>query len=226
MVNEMMDAVFVDAKAKGYKVDPQPKYVITVKGSSECCNGLADNFRYKVMESVEDSNVKGYKANRSGMEVPDGLLEIYNYVFNLEHTICESGVEADDVVVHYGNQGHIVCALDKDVLGSLEYAYNFGRKEWVENTKEEIAFFPYYQTLTGDSSDGLRGAFRIGDKKARAILEGLTDPLDMWKAVVTTYYTKDQTLEEAIATMRCVLMTQWTPEEGLQLWTPPKKEKK
>jgi len=31
MVNEMMDAVFVDAKAKGYKVDPQPKYVIARK---------------------------------------------------------------------------------------------------------------------------------------------------------------------------------------------------
>ena len=92
--------------------------------------------------------------------------------------------------------------------------------------QEEIAFFPYYQTITGDSSDGLRGAYRIGDKGARKALEGLTDPLAMWKAVVTCYYTKDQTLEEAIATYRCVSMTQWTPENGLVFWQPPKKEEK
>jgi len=224
MVKEIMIACQDDADAKGYDIDPTPTLVLTVKGSSDRCDNLADNFRYEVMESVEDENVKAYKHSRAGMEVPDGLLEIYNYVFDLPNSVCIGGVEADDVVVYYGTQGHIVAALDKDVLGSLEYAYNFGRMEWVENTPEDIAKFPYYQTLTGDSSDGLRGAYRIGDKKATALLEGLTDPLAMWKAVVKTYYMKDQTLEEAIATFRCVSMLQWTPENGLVYWQPPKKE--
>lgn len=229
MVREIVVEVEADANAKGYEMernefgDIEPILVLTVKGSSDRCEDLDDNFRYEVMESVEDVDVKGYKSNRAGMEVPEGLLEIYNYVFDLENCICLGGVEADDVVVYYGQQGHIVAALDKDVLGSLEYAYNFGKLEWIENTKEEIAFFPYYQTLTGDSSDGLRGVYRVGDKKARAILEGLTDPLAMWTAVVKTYFSKEQSLEEAIATMRCVRMDMWSPNKGLVYWQPPKR---
>lgn len=226
MVKEMVAEVAEDAKAKGYEVDLDPIFVLTVKPALGICEGLSDNFRYKVMAEVEDEAVKGYKANRKGMEVPVGLNDIYMYVFNLENTICHSGVEADDVVVYYGRQGHIVCALDKDVLGSLEYAYNFNKKEWIENTIEEIERFPYFQTITGDTSDGLRGVYRVGAKGADKALADCTTHYDMWKAVVTTYYTKGQTLEEAIATFRCVSMNQWTPENGLVLWNPPKKEGK
>lgn len=226
MTKEIVKEVIADAEAKGYQLDIEPIHVITVKGKHEVCSDLADNFRYKVMSEVQDEKVKGYKANRAGMEVPDGLNDIYEYVFNLETTICESGVEADDVVVYYGRQGHIVCALDKDVIGSLEYAYNYGRLEWIENHPDEIAQFPFYQTITGDSSDGLRGVFRVGDKGAKKILGELTCEYTMWKEVVKTYAMKDQSMEEAIATMRCVRMDQWTPENGLELWTPPKKEYK
>jgi hypothetical protein len=225
MTNDIVRAVQEDAGAKGYEVDPEPIHVITVKGKHEVCKDLADNFRYAEMASVEDPNVKGYKANRAGMEVPDGLNDIYEYAFNLETSICESGVEADDVVVYYGRQGHIVCALDKDVLGSLEYAYNYGRQEWVENDPREIAMFPYFQTITGDTSDGLRGVFRVGAKGAEKALAGTSCEYSMWAVVVKTYAMKDQTMEEAIATMRCVRMDQWTPENGLVLWSPPKKDR-
>ena len=102
MTNDIVRAVQEDAEAKGYEVNPEPIHVITVKGKHTVCTGLADNFRYKIMAEVEDEKVKGYKANRAGMEVPDGLDDIYEYAFNLETTICESGVEADDVVVYYG----------------------------------------------------------------------------------------------------------------------------
>ena len=231
MVREIVEEVEEDSIAKGYEMernefgDIEPILVLTVKDSSVKCENLAPNFRYEVMESVEDPDVKAYKHSRKGMEVPDGLGELYDYVFDLDNSICIGGVEADDVVVYYGRQGHIVAALDKDVLGSLEYAYNFGKLEWVEHTKEEIAVFPYYQTITGDSSDGLRGAYRIGDKGAKKLLDGLTDPLAMWTAVVKAYYTKEQSLEEAIATMLCVRMDMWTPEKGLVFWQPPKRNK-
>lgn len=225
MTKDIVRVVLEDADAKGYEVDSEPIHVITVKGKHPVCCDLADNFRYKVMTEVEDTNVKGYKANRAGMEVPEGLDDIYEYAFNLETTICESGVEADDVVVHYGRQGHIVCALDKDVLGSLEYAYNYGRMEWSEKTPEEIALFPFFQTITGDTSDGLRGVYRVGAKGAEKALAGTSCEYTMWKEVVKTYAMKDQSIEEAIATMRCVRMDQWTPENGLVLWTPPKKDR-
>jgi len=221
MKQEIVEAVISDAEAKGYKIDGVYN-VLTVKFSLKCCKGLADNFRYGVMADVKDEKVKGYKSNRAGMPVPEGLNDIYEYVFNLPDTICESGVEADDVCVYYGQNGHMVAALDKDVLGSLEYAYNYGKKEWIENYPEDIKVFPFLQTIMGDSSDGLRGVYRVGAKGAEKALSGIPiDDYSLWKAVVKQYYLKEQTLEEAIATMRSVRMNQWTPEGGLVLWTPP-----
>jgi len=226
MVAEIVKAVQYDAEAKGYEVDPTPILVLTVKGSSDRCDNLADNFRYEVMESVEDDNVKAYKHSRAGMEVPDGLLEIYNYVYDLPNSLCIGGVEADDVVVYYGLQGHIVAALDKDVLKSLPYAYNFGNLEWVEYTEAERRLWFYRQIVTGDSSDGLRGAYRVGDKWVdKNHNEDMTE-LELWTSCVTAYFGKEQTLEEAIATARCVAMTQWTPDDGLVYWQPPKRKKK
>jgi len=223
MVNEIVEAVNVDADAKGYTID-DVFTVLTVKPKLDCCKNMADNFRYNIMEGVQDEKVKGYKANRAGMPVPDGLNDIYEYVFGLDDTICVSGVEADDVCVYYGQNGHMVAALDKDVLGSLEYAYNYGKKEWIENYPEDIKIFPYFQTITGDSSDGLRGVYRVGAKGAeKALLNIPLDDYELWKAVVKQYYLKEQSLEEAIATMRSVSMTQWTPDNGLVLWTPPTK---
>ena len=224
MVNEIVKEVQIDAKAKGYEVDPKPVLVITVKGKHEVCKGLGDNFRYHIMADVADPVVKGYKENRAGMSVPDGLNDLYEYVFRLEASVCVSDIEADDYCVHYGRQGDIVCALDKDVLGSLEYAYNYGKKEWSEKYIEEIQLFPYLQTIMGDSSDGLRGVFRVGLKGAEKALADVTTPYEAWAAVVKQYYLKDQTLEEAIATMHCVRMSQWTPEKHLVLWTPPTKD--
>ena len=158
------------------------------------------------------------------MAVPDGLNDIYEYVYRLDGTVCESGIEADDYCVHHGRKGDIICALDKDVLGSLEYAYNYGKKEWIENYPEEIRLFPYLQTIMGDTSDGLRGVYRVGAKGAEKALAEVDTPYQAWSAVVKQYALKDQSIEEAIATMRCVRMSQWSEEHGLVMWTPPTKE--
>ena len=200
--------------------------VLTVKPKLECCSGMLDNFRYEVMNSVEDEAVKGYKHNRRGMEVPEGLNDLYEYVYGLEQTICISAIEADDYVVRKGLEGHMVSALDKDVIYSVPLAYNYNKFEYIENTKEESRRWFWTQVITGDGGDGIRGIYRVGAKGADKMLEGMesmTD-FDIWKLIVTKYYEKGQTLAEAIATARCVSMTQWTEENGLVLWTPPTKE--
>ena len=219
MANEIVDAVKLERDIE------EVIYVLTVKPKLSCCNGMEDNFRYNVMASVPDTNVKDYKANRAGMAVPDGLNDIYEYVFKLPNTICVSGIEADDVCVRYGIDGHVIAALDKDVLGSLLHAYNYGRKEWVEHTAEDVAKFPYLQTIMGDTSDGLRGVYRVGLKGAEKALADIdsTNQYAMWVAVLKQYYMKDQTLDEAVATMRCVRMDGWNEKDGLTMWTPPKK---
>lgn len=194
-------------------IDKVPNLVVTVKPS---LYDVEPNFRYALMEGIE--GVKGYKENRKDMETPEGLNDLYSYVHALDNTICIEGVEADDVVVYYGRQGHIVCALDKDVLGSLEEAFNYNKMEWVANEPADIVRFPYYQTLTGDPGDGLRGAVRVGAVGASKALEGTESEADMWNAVLEVYDSKGQTKEEALATMRCVRMDQWSPEKGLSLW--------
>lgn len=225
MVKEITDEVDADAKAKGYEIDNHI-VVLTVKPKLAVCNGLEDNFRYDVMDSVTDEAVKGYKENRKGMEVPEGLDDIYEYVAKLPYTIIGSGIEADDICVRMGLEGHIVSALDKDVVYSVPYAYNYGKKEWVETTAHERRLWFWTQCITGDSSDGLRGVYRVGAKGAEKLLADLENISDYeaWKIVVKTYYSKGQTLDEAVATARCVSMTQWTQDKGLVLWTPPTKD--
>lgn len=225
MVREIEEAVDADALAKGYEISNHI-VVLTVKTSHDICNGMANNFRYDEMASVEDENVKGYKANRAGMPVPEGLNELYEYVFKLKGTVIKEGIEADDYVVRKGLDGHIVSALDKDVVYSVPYAYNYGKKEWADTTPEERRLWFWTQCITGDSSDGLRGVYRVGAKGAEKLLKDLDTMTDFeaWKLVVSTYYGKGQTLEEAIATARCVSMTQWTEENGLVLWTPPRRD--
>lgn len=220
-VNEIVYSV-----ATRYKdIDTEPIIVITVKEGSEKCKHLEPNYRYSVMQGVEDIDVKGYKAKRREQEIPEGLLELYNWVYDQPNTICEGGVEADDVCVYMGSQGHLVCALDKDVIGSLPEAYNYGKKEWTSRTELEIRQFPYLQTIMGDASDGLRGVFKVGIKGAEKAIKNKETDIEMWTAVVTEYFKKGQTLEEAVATMLCVRMDMWTPDDGITYWTPPKKGK-
>ena len=225
MVKEIEEAVQEDASAKGYVME-ETIIVLTVKPKLDCCKGLEDNFRYHIMQSVEDEAVKGYKANRAGMAVPEGLNDIYTYVAGLANCIIVGGIEADDYCVRKGLDGNLVSALDKDVVYSVPYAYNYGKKEWIDTTPEERRLWFWTQCITGDSSDGLRGVYRVGAKGAEKLLKDLDNMTDYeaWKLVVTTYYGKGQTLDEAVATARCVSMTQYTDEHGLVLWTPPTKE--
>ena len=125
MVDAIVSEVQIDAQAKGYEVDPTPILVLTVKDSSIKCENLAPNFRYEVMESVEDENVKAYKHSRKGMEVPDGLGDLYDYVFDLPNCICIGGVEADDVGLG------VLAGVDEDpgvgrAVGDLTVDVGFG----------------------------------------------------------------------------------------------------
>jgi hypothetical protein len=219
MLNEIVKEV--DSK---YTIDKHV-IVLTVKSKLECCKDMSDNFRYGVMQEVDDDAVKGYKHNRKGMDVPEGLNDLYEYVHGLENTVCISGIEADDYCVRKGLEGHIVSALDKDVIYSVPLAYNYNKFEYVENTPEEIRLWFWTQVIVGDGGDGIRGIYRVGAKGAEKMLANIADLTDfeVWKLIVTKYYEKGQTLDEAIATARCVSMTQWTEENGLVLWTPPTK---
>ena len=85
-------------------------------------------------------------------------------------------VEADDVVVYLKKKHpvkYILCAIDKDVLYSVEGKhYNYYtntsfdvKARWVKVTKEDTIKWLYAQTIKGDSTDDIQGIYRYGVKK-------------------------------------------------------------
>lgn len=165
-----------------------------------------------------------YKENRKESRKPLGYQELLAYAKANYETITPEGIEADDLVVYMKTkdpEDYILCAIDKDVLyQTVGTHYNYGKDEEVTVDDFDAIWYAYYQTLTGDTSDGYKGAKGIGDKKARKILEDCEDEYEMWQAVVEAYESKEQTEEEALWTMRLANMHQWNGSE-IELWNPP-----
>jgi len=197
------------------------------------------NFRFDVAKLLQDN----YKHNRKDSRKPDKFDEMYRYLKTKHKAKTPRGCEVDDVVVTKKTESpndYVLCAIDKDVLYQTEGThYNYGKDEFVKVTKEESIYYAYLQTLTGDTTDGYKGAFRIGPTKAVAILgvpEGNNKMIEdvlkkakakpekikmllngtqynerqLWAKVLWTYRKCNQTKHEAIATMRLANMHQLT----------------
>jgi len=128
-------------------------------------------------------------------------------------------IEADDVVVWYAYnvENTVIGCIDKDIIDhSPVKCFNYKKWEWTEPIDEETIEDNYWiQALTGDSTDGIKGAVGIGPKKAEAIV---LNPLsfDGWE----TYKTNFDSDEEAILSMRLVRMDQLNKDKELELWEP------
>lgn len=165
-----------------------------------------------------------YKENRKESRKPLGYSELREWVEATYSTHAPDGMEADDYVVYMKTthpEDYILCAIDKDVLNqTVGTHYNYGRDCEVEVDEWEAIKFAYYQTLTGDTSDGYKGVVGIGPKKAEKILADCETEEELWKAVVDTYESRGQTEEEALWTMRLANMHQYNGSE-IVLWEPP-----
>ncbi len=87
-------------------------------------------------------------------------------------------VEADDVVNWLAREkGYMVAAIDKDVINANPtYVFNYNKFKWIPplpNFKIEEWYLK--QTLMGDSTDNIKGAKGIGEKKAAKIVDALVD---------------------------------------------------
>jgi DNA polymerase-1 len=190
-----------------------------------------NNFRYDV---ARDSLADNYKHHRKDVRKPDKLEEMKQYLIKHHRAKITPFCEADDVVVTKKTEApgdYILCAIDKDVLYQTEGTHwNYGKQEWVEVTLIDSVWYAYYQTLVGDTTDGYKGAFRIGPVKAKKILgePGDYNERQLWAKVLCTYRKCKQTKEEALATMRLANMHQLKRNiQGklrLNIWTPPTKE--
>jgi len=191
----------------------------------------SNNFRYDI---AKEGLADGYKHHRKDVRKPDKLDEMRNYLIKNHRAKVTPFCEADDVVVTKKTESpdeYILCAIDKDVLYQTQGTHwNYGKQDWVSVTKAESIWYAYYQTLVGDTTDGYKGAFRIGPVKAKKILGEPEDFSErtLWAKILLTYRKCKQTKEEALATMRLANMHQLKRNtQGklrLNLWTPPSKE--
>jgi 5'-3' exonuclease len=191
------------------------------------------NFRYTDVD-------ENYKANRlvdneTKNRAPAGLHDLKQLfcATHPEKSFNHTNIEADDAVVALkmaNYDKYIMCAVDKDVLGSVEgthfnyyanFKYNIDMK-FIETTKEKAFQWPYIQTLTGDAADGIIGLHRVGIKTAEKLLQGCTTEIQMWDIVVREYEARDKDIIDALKNMRLVNMHQYNSDTGLvTLWRPP-----
>jgi 5'-3' exonuclease len=157
------------------------EYKLFVSGGS--------NFRKEIDPS--------YKANRTQ---PD---PIHREALRL-HLIKEwnaiecVGFEADDMcgVEQKQDESTIICAIDKDLLQvpGLHYSWPIIRKGitvrpavFQEVSVEQGWRNFFTQTLTGDTSDNIKGIYGIGPKKAEKLLEDWHTEEEFYNAVYNEY---------------------------------------
>ena len=113
-----------------------------------------------------------YKANRR--ERPDIMTELYEWGHNELNPLTISGqpLETDDILaINQDPRGStVIVSNDKDMLTVPGWNYNpfNGALRWI--TPASAKLFHMYQTLTGDSTDNIRGAKGIGPKRAAQVL--------------------------------------------------------
>lgn len=179
-----------------------------------CCgielhfSGGRENFRYDVSPV--------YKANRTG-RTPAGLSQLKKDLCKKYDGVIHTKYEADDAVVYLMDktpENYILCAIDKDVLNSIE-GRNFNYYEsalykiemkWMDIDRHTALTWRYLQTLMGDKTDNIIGLKGIGPAKAAKILQGCFSHKEMWQVVLDAYKSKGRTKDEALMNLNLVDM--------------------
>jgi DNA polymerase-1 len=148
-----------------------------------------NNFRYQIFPE--------YKAKRKE-EKPRFLREVKDYLIEKYKAVTSEGCEADDLlgIEQCRGTNTIICGLDKDLymIPGMHYSFeikgtsNLG-KEWVRPMKiQEVTPWEglkrfYTQVLTGDSTDGIKGALGVGKVGAEKLLRDCTTEQEMFEIV-------------------------------------------
>jgi DNA polymerase-1 len=125
-----------------------------------------------------------YKANRVKKEKPPLIEQLKKWVNQNYTTFYSYNVETDDSIVatytQWVNKGYeiILASIDKDIrtVPCLVWDYFRTRKELVVVTEEEAVYNFWYQMLTGDSSDNIKGIAGMGKVGATKILANTKPP--------------------------------------------------
>lgn len=176
-----------------------------------------------------------YKANRKDKPKPVLWQLVSDYLEWGDHghqVMTQDPLEGDDLlgILHTGKYADrsIVLTIDKDMLTIPGLIYRWSNHDAgvVPVSPIDAAYYHLTQVLTGDPVDNYKGCPGIGIKKAEAIREQCSHPLDYWEAIVETYAKKGLTEEDALLQARLAFIlregwfnfttgdiTYWTPEQ-------------
>lgn len=122
----------------------------------------AENWRKRVLPT--------YKSNRKGTRKPLAYNATRLWIEQTYPTICEPGLEADDLMGIYASRpGYAIWTADKDLLQCP--GTHLIDDAMVEITKAAGDRFHYQQVLTGDPTDGYQGCPGVGAKAAEEFLD-------------------------------------------------------
>ena len=117
----------------------------------------------------------------------------------------EERTEADALMGRASSAGtHVSVTIDKDLRTCPGWHWN-PDKEWepVFVSETQADHFFHQQWLTGDMTDNIPGLYRVGPKKAQALLTQVAYP--NWSlAVMAEYQNRDHDMEYCMAQAHCI----------------------
>lgn len=122
-----------------------------------------------------------YKANRKDKVRPIYYDMLRQYAKDKYRACFVDGIEADDAmgIAHtkLNKQGKtsIICSIDKDLLTIPGKVFNDMRNEFYTLSEDAAKYFYLQQMLQGDTADNVKGIPRVGEVKAKKILNVLDD---------------------------------------------------
>jgi len=133
-----------------------------------------------------------YKKNRDSQSSPDSLGFCREYLIEAYTTLVEPRIEADDILGVYVSRGdYIGVTIDKDLKCIPGYHWNPNKDKDIRFISEEEADKAFYlQWMSGDSTDGIPGLWRIGPKTAIKFLDEWD--IDTWEEKILELYEEDK----------------------------------
>lgn len=168
-----------------------------------------------------------YKANRANTRKPLAYSELKNWVAEEWPTIIIDGIEADDVLGLYADDGYVLVSEDKDLMTVPSTHFIDKSKEYKDIDLHLANYNWMCQTLTGDTTDNYKGCPRIGGKTAEKLLAGINCAKDFnkaWDIVVASFEKAGLTEDDAILNAQMARILRKGDfdlvTKELNLWTP------
>ena len=178
-----------------------------------------------------------YKSNRADKRKPIILPVVRQYLLDNYETFLRPTLEGDDVLGILMTSRKLVSgdkvlvSIDKDMKTIPGRHYHMRDGRHFEVDEHQATYWHFYQTLTGDQTDGYSGCPGIGPKKAEGILEHFTDheagtfdAKAAWEQIVKVYEKAklgpDEALTQARVARICHASDYDFKAKKVRLWTP------